>query len=456
MGMGLAAFATGMGAGYLNQLDKNRRNAIEDQDIAFKNEQRDRQKTEWADQDRVKAGVREADEAFRKTIESFSGPQLSRVAEPQTDVMGNEKPQMSLAPKRDVLADPNAPQPQMSVAPQGGVSPGPAPMQPVGAVPAMGKGGKPGTLNDEAPDPRLLSAMEARTNVLMQKGLIDQYKQSWMQTAEMRAKVRANEFAAADKEYALSGDPTVYAKRIYPLIEDGHDFVDGKVSTGPDGKPVMDLVRKNRETGQDETIQMPADRFLRSVEIARDPAAVIASEAAHAKKRFDTNEEIRKEQAKSAAAAEEARRTEGVKHENAKTLEGLKSANNIKEIGVRLGGERSNTAHRITLEQQAPVTLAEGQQRFAPQRREDGSIEYIPIARGGAKQPTPVKDTDISNMVINNYGTDNAVSGRKTGNEVTGRISAAARVIMKANPGLDASQAIEAAYREVNKPQGAK
>lgn len=451
MGMGLAAFAVGLGNGAMNQIERNRQHEFQKEDQAFKNEQRDRQRTQWGDEDRVKAGLKEADDAFRSTLESYKGPQLSAVPEPQADVLGNQRPQMSLAPKTNILADPNAPEaPQQSVAPQ------PGSMQGTGAVRAMGKGGKPGMLNAEAPDPRLLTAMNARTEVLLKNGLMPQYKEAFLQTADLRAKVRANEFAAADKEFALSGDPTVYAKRIYPLIEDGHDFVSGKMAADKDGRPVLNLVRRNQETGQEENLQLPPDQFLRTVEIARDPSAVLASEAAHAKKRFETNEDIRKEAAKAKAASEEHARLEGVKHQNAVTLEGIKSSNNIKETGVRLGGERANTAARITLEHQAPVTLSEGQIRLAPQRNADGAIQYVPIAKGGAKNTNAVKDTDVSNIVINNYGADNPVSGRKTGNERTARISAATRVIMKANPGLDANQAVEAAAREVDKTQGAK
>lgn len=416
---------------YAGQGDTDRATAIDNQ--IYGAEQQGRQRTQWAEDDRIKAGVKKSDEAFKAALGAFSGPQLS--------------PVQAAAPAGASAADPAQPG-----APVAAGLAAPA----TGATPTLSKAGKPGYANAEATDPRVLAAMQAKTEVLLKEGLMPQYKEAFMQTADMRAKVRAAAFSAADKQYAMTGDPTVYAKKIYPLIDDGHDFVSGKMEQGPDGKPVMNLVRKNTETGQDEPISMPVEQFLRTVEIARDPAAVLAAEAAHAKKRFETNEKIREEQAKAVAVAAEARRTEGIKHDNAVTLEGIKSGNNIKEIGVRLGGERSNTAERITLEQQAPRVLSEGAQLTVPQRQADGSIKYVTAATGGKKQPTPVKDSDISNIVINNYGTENMTAGRKLGNEQTGRIAAAARVIMKANPGLDANQAIEAAAREVNKPQGAK
>lgn len=280
---------------YAARGDTDRAAAIENQ--MFNNDLQGRQRTQWSEEDRIRAGVKKSEDAFRAAIGAFNGPQLSQIE-------------------------------GTSAAQAHGV----------GAVQAQAKGGKTSYVNAESADPRLLAAMQAKTEVLLKEGLLPQYREAFLQTADMRAKVRAAAFASADKQYALTGDPTIYAKKIYPLIDDGHDFVSGKMEQGSDGKPVMNLVRKNTDTGQDEQIVMPVEQFLRTVEIARDPSAVLAAEAARAKTRFETNEKIRIEQEKAKQAAAEHDRKEQARHENAKELESIKHGYRAQEIGLRHTG----------------------------------------------------------------------------------------------------------------------
>lgn len=448
--LGLAA---GLSAGHRQNQEDTRRNRIEDEDRAFQKESRDRTRSQWADDDSLKNDIKEGDRVFSETIKSFDRPQLAQVPiaqesgqapqmsqDPtmvdQPDAMGRPIPQMSRAPQTLSLAQTSAAQPAPA-------APG---IGQAGAVPTMGKGGKPGMLNQEAPDPRVLAAMQAKTNHFLNKGRVDQYKKSWLETSEMRAQIRASEFAGADKEYALSGDPTVYAKRVYPLIEDGHDFVDSKVVPGQDGKPAVSITRRDQATGEVTTGEVPVDKFMRSVEIARDPAAVLGREAAYAKKLFETNEEIRKEQAKSKIKGDEDR-----------TTETLKSKQKLESIRLEKGMEGGNAIALENTKQLAPRTLTPGQEVTVPQRQKDGSIKYVTAAKNDAsKAVTGTTDSQLSAMAITNFGDNDPVSGRKIGNDRTARIAAAARVIQKANPGLDANQAIEAAAREVAKPVGAK
>ena len=91
-----------------------------------------------------------------------------------------------------------------------------------GAVQAQTKGGKTSLqINAESADPYGLRHA-GKDRGAAERGLLPQYRERLLQTADMRAKVRAVKlFASADKQYALTGDPTIYAKKIYPLIDDG-------------------------------------------------------------------------------------------------------------------------------------------------------------------------------------------------------------------------------------------
>lgn len=462
LGRGLAAFVAGAGSGYLKGQETARKQKIEDEDIAYRNEQRDRLRVQQGRDDRVQSGLDEADRAFADTIKSFSSPQLSPapIDTQAPDILGNPAPQMSRDPGQNPLAGVVAPPAAggaQSIPPTGGPMGAPATPQP-GAVQMPGPGGKPTTLNQQAPDPRILTAMQARTDVLLRHGLLPQYQESWMKTAEMRAKVRASEFAGADKEYAMTGDPSVYAKRIYPLIADGHDFVSSQTVTGSDGKPVMQITRRSQDDGKESTVEISPERFLRTVEIARDPAAVLAMEAARAKKVFETNEEIRRDKEKETTKGAEDRKTEEVKGVAAAKLEDTKNTHRLGQIGKEKGMEGGNQIALEREKQAAPVTLAEGQDRFAPQRQKDGSITYVPIAKGRDKTSPASRATDsqLSAIAISNFGDNDPVSGRKIGNDRTAKIAAAARDIQEANPGLDANRAIQQAAAELAKPRGSK
>jgi len=129
-------------------------------------------------------------------------------------------------------------------------------------------------------------------------------------------------------------------------------------------------------------------------------------------------------------------------------LENLKSKNNIRETGVRLGGERSNAEHRITMEQQAPVTLSEGQQRMIPQRQKDGSITYVTAASVPAKaNSTNPASARMLKLVIDTLGDTNQVSGQKTGNQKALDIATAAEMLV--NAGMPELQAINKAAADL-------
>ena len=129
-------------------------------------------------------------------------------------------------------------------------------------------------------------------------------------------------------------------------------------------------------------------------------------------------------------------------------LENLKSGNNIKETGVRLGGERSNAEHRIGLEQQAPVTLSEGQQRMVPQRQKDGSITYVTAASVPAK-PNAANPTSarMLKLTIDTLGDTNRVSGQKIGNQKALDIATAAEMLV--NGGMGELEAINKAAADL-------
>lgn len=402
---GLIGLAAGLARGYSDGKRQDRADRMQDEDRAFQAESRDRTRKAWADDDSLKNDIREGDQVFSDTIKSFDRPQLAQAPAAQEsgqapqmsqdptivdqpDSMGRAIPQMSRVPQTLSLAQTSGVQP---------AAPG-AQLTQAGAVPTAGRGGKPGMLNQEAPDPRVLAAMQAKTNHFLQKGRIDQYKQAWSETSQMRAQVRASEFAGSDKEYALSGDPTVYAKRIYPLIADGYDYVDSKVVPGQDGKPAVAITRRDQSTGEESTTLSPVDKFMRTVEIARDPAAVLASEAAHARKLFETNEEIRKEQAKSKIKGDEDRSTETLKSkqklESIRLEEGLKGGNALSL--AKFKGGPNGVSHEERLKYTS--LFSEAGRRMGEAQRALSSLQKDPLFMRNAEKEGSPESTQLQEL----------------------------------------------------------
>ena len=195
---------------------------------------------------------------------------------------------------------------------------------------------------------------------------------------------------------------------------------------------------------------------MKNVEYARDPARVLAAEAAHSMEVFKTNEKIRAETAQQGAMKDREVAVEGVKAKNAEAADGRKHKLSLAEIAARSGEERKTNNEK---ELNKPITLGDTQTLLVPQRGKDGSISYVKAAEGAGKPekgPRPASDAELSSIAINNFGERDPVSGRNVGNAATAKIAARAREWQRNNPQMSGNEAVAAARDELQKSGGLK
>lgn len=214
----------------------------------------------------------------------------------------------------------------------------------------------------------VLAGLTARRKSLMNSGVDDKlWMDDWAKESQLRGQMRAERVDSAEKRFLATGDPGEYAKAVYPLIDDGFDFVGTKPVKTADGRTAWEFTRRDQQTGREVSNVMDGDQFQRFMLNVRDPKAVAEYEAKALLERIKTNEKIRAEQ-----AAEIAKQgTEGVKHGyKLKQIE-ADGAQDRKTVGARGAEERTTNAVK-------PITLGEGQILTAPGK--DG--KQVTLAEG--------------------------------------------------------------------------
>ncbi len=224
------------------------------------------------------------------------------------------------------------------------------------------------------------------------------------------------------------------------------------IKQNPDGTVSFDAINQSTNQRVKRTVNSTAQLFD-TLRAHYSPDSWEALRAAKAKHLM----EMENEAFKAGVKGNEDRKTEGVKNQGAIGLENIKSGHKLSQIKTEKSMEGGNAISLENVKQLAPRQLSTGMSLAIPQKNKDGSITYVTAAENKDQKTAPAAtDSQMSAIAIANYGTLDPGTGRMAGNQKTGRIAAAARVIQKANPGLDANQAIEAAAREINKPAGAK
>lgn len=109
----------------------------------------------------------------------------------------------------------------------------------------------------------------------------------------MRAQVRGERMDQANQRFAVNGDPADWAKSVYPLIDDGMDFVSAGPTKGVDGKQAWQFVRRDPATGEEQTTVMDADGFNKFRMSVSDPKMVMQYEARQLLERMKADEKIR-------------------------------------------------------------------------------------------------------------------------------------------------------------------
>ena len=411
----------------------------------------DRQDKQWADDDAQKDAVKRANEAAMTAYQDWSktGDQPAALQE----------------------ASPAAPAgPKPDVAPAGGLSLG-------GGVTTDGKltlgGGVPSfgqpadvtarptaaqqapqpdqqavTLSTQQPSPSaqpvkrderegILAGMQARRKALMNEKVDPKlWMDDWGKEANLRAQIRGEKVDNAEKRFLATGDPGEYARTVYPLIDDGMDFVESRQVKDDKGEPAWEFVRRDQKTGKQFTNVMNTDQFQRFMIGARDPNAVIQYEAKSMLAKFNADQKIR----------ENAANQEGVRETNRQ-----KSAHTLDEIAARSRGEMAVTKQKgiedRTTNKDKPVVVSEGATAFGQEQTPNGT-SLVPIAKGASRASARYSAKDLNQMVIDNYGAGD-MSGKALGSDATARISAAAEILLRNNSNMGANEAIAKASSDL-------
>lgn len=467
-------------------------NAKESQDRQKKFD--DRQDKQWADEDAQKDAVKRANEAamtaYQNWAKSGDQPSAQQTSSPASQTTPTEAPAAggmtlgggvttdgpltlggatpSFGQPADVTAKPTAAQ-QMPRS-GGGMSLGggvttDGKLTLGGGVPSFGQPAdvtdKP-TAAQQAPQPEappvtqasqqlpqsgrpvqrderegILAGMQARRKALMNEKVDPKlWMDDWGKEANLRAQIRGEKIDNAEKRFLATGDPGEYARTVYPLIDDGMDFVGSRQVKDDKGNPAWEFVRRDQQTGKQITNVMNADQFQRFMMGARDPNAVIQYEAKSMLERMKTDQKIRKD------AADQ----EGVRETNRQ-----KSKLTLGEIAARSSGEMAVTKEKgkqdRTTQRDKPVVLSEGATAFGQEDTPNGT-RLVPIAKGSTRASARYSAKDLNQMVIDNYGVSD-MSGKAMGSDATARISAAAEILLRSNANMGANEAIAKASSDL-------
>lgn len=438
----MGGFADGLNAGANLALSAyNTKMYAEDRQR--RNERQDKQ---WAREDATQSAIDKANQAartafdqHRSEFEKANGPKttdevtltqggvdqpgltLSGQAQGQAPTMGGN---LQLArPDFDPQAVPGAGQ----ALALGGTASAPIPTQQVT---------KPAGTYDEREG--VLAGLSARRKTLMDNNVDAKlWMDDWGKEAQLRSQIRGEKIDGAEKRFLATGDPGEYAKVVYPLIDDGYDFVGSQQVKGLNGKPEWQFTRRDQTTGKEVTSTMDADQFQRFMMGVRDPAKVMDVEAKSLIDRLRADQKIR----------EEAEKQKGVRETNRQ-----KSGLTLGEIGARTAGDlqvtRARGAEDRATNKAKPLVLAADATAYGQEDTPDGT-KMVPIAKGSSKADKRYTAKDLNTMVIDNYGVSD-MGGKAMGSDGTARISAAAEILLRSNPGMGANEAIVKAAKDLN------
>ncbi len=232
----------------------------------------------------------------------------------------------------------------------------------------------------------VLAGLTARRKSLMNSGVDDKlWLDDWAKESQLRGQMRTERVDNAEKRFMATGDPGEYAKAVYPLIDDGFDFVGTKPVKTADGRQAWEFTRRDQATGREVTNVMDADQFQRFTMSVRDPKAVAEYEAKALLERIKANEKIRAD-----LAAEEASRG----------TERLKGGLKLGQIAAEGKEARSTAATRGSQDRLTnsvkPQVLNGGSTLFQP----DGKGGGDKIADGPPRTPGSATNPSASNRIL--------------------------------------------------------
>lgn len=340
--------AADFGDAVLEFANRKYQRGLQEADAGWQNEQRDRQRKQWGEQDRVAAGTKAADEAFANAMEK-----LDTESPPAPRSLADSASPAPMQPQQPA-AQPAQPQqgPGLAGAQQAGVTATPVPAQglvvaqsipdqpgasaqaptqaSVGLASAVTQppGGSSPTASPNAEPPMVRSqqrmteeraiyeAIGARGKALREHGLNDQYMQNWAKRSELGVRLRNSEGERLDARYAQTGDPAVYLE-LDKYLDTGLDMLGHEQKQGADGKPVYTIKFRDNASGKEFSINKTGEQILADQQKLRNPEFALKVEHERQIKLISTNAKIAEQDNK----GNNDRLTEGVKSKNERQLE---------------------------------------------------------------------------------------------------------------------------------------
>lgn len=338
------------------------------QDRAFQSELQGRQRKAWADEDKLSADMKAANQAGAERLASFA---------PKPDPVGHY---LKLGGTDSSMPDQTA----IDQAPKA------EPFRPT--------------------QQHLLAAAQARTDKLFELGRHEQAVQQWAKDEQMRGLMRRQAAERGVASYKASGDPTELLKGVYDTIDDGWDFKGVTPSKGLDGSVRYRVERVNPRTGAVEDHELAAGEIDGLIGFALDPVQA----AQYALKEKLAQFEAGQKQATERVKGEEDRKTAGTKHSFSLAEHAAQNRYSLGQISAR-GAEERRTAAA------APYTLGEGQERFTPGK--DG--KPVSVAKGAPKASKPSDEVRDAENLLDTLakagigGTQDMLTGRVSPDALT-------------------------------------
>lgn len=281
----------------------------------------------------------------------------------------------------------------------------------------------------------VLSGLDARGKVFMAKGDMDGYMKNQASAIGLRTQLRNQSI----QQSMGNGDWAGVIKSLNKYTDNGFDNVDVQPGMSPDGKTQgYSITFSNNDGGQSQPVFASVDDIKQKVAmVMAKPEDIGRKELEMALNRYKADQAIRQKQA-----------GEGEERQTARVKSGLR----LGEISAQGEQSRRTEATRGAQDRQTqrqkPLVLSEGATAFGQEDTGDG-MKLVPIAKGEPKSGKSLSAKDLNSMVISNFGVAD-MTGRPAGTDATAKISAAAEMLMRNNPGMGANEAIVKAAKDLN------
>lgn len=233
---GLAALGA-LAGGFSQGMERGQRMRLANEDQAWQQEQRGRQRTLQQREDAVQADLEAANAAMRESL-ARSEAEHQRVQGP------GPRNNLTLGGTDSSMPDQTANDTASTV----------TPYQP--------------TVE------HLLSAAQARTNKLFELGRHDAGVKQWVQDEGLRSQLRKQAAEKGMMAYKATGDIAPLLKGVYNNLDDGYDLAGVEPVNNPDPQaPRAWMVKRtNQRTGEEKVDQISADQVDGLMAFALDPA----------------------------------------------------------------------------------------------------------------------------------------------------------------------------------------